>query len=512
MKNWTLFFLVCVCLFCVRTLKADGESAAPPNILLVTVDDMNCDSVGAFGAALEGTTPVLDRLAAGGTRFANAHVVVANCQPSRNCMMTGRFPHNSGVEGFYDVERDYPVLPEVLRKAGYFTAIRGKASHSTPEYPTTAWDRDFDLDLVANPQIKKNAASYGISTTEAFRLAKQCGKPLFLSINISDPHKPFYAFHPKKFTVIKDRNLPSRTFTAAEVPVPGFLFDHPAVRTELAHYYCSVRRSDDCLDAILDAVESVGEPQNTCVIFLSDHGMPLPFAKTAAYHHSTHTPLVVSWPGVVEPGTVVEQMVSSVSLMPTVLDVASVAHPPGLDGHSLLPLLKGGAYTGPDCIFKEYNESSSASRNPMRAVQTDRFLYIFSPWVDGKRTFRTATVNTLTFATMKSAAKTDPELAKRVEEFRYGQLEALYDYRTDPDCLNNLADYPEYAETLEALRRRLEEWMRETGDHALGPFLKRDAPAVLHTYVQRKQAEAWKRSKQKKLARAKAETSKRKKN
>ena len=106
---------------------------ARPNILIVTVDDMNCDSVGAFGCELAGTTPNIDQLAARGMRYQFAHVQVGNCYPSRNVMFSGRYPHNTGVEGFYQVkDPDYPHLVDAMKAGGYFVGIRGKASHSTP--------------------------------------------------------------------------------------------------------------------------------------------------------------------------------------------------------------------------------------------------------------------------------------------------------------------------------------------------------------------------------------------
>ena len=104
-----------------------ARGAKPANILFITVDDMNCDSVGAFGCTLPDTTPNIDRLAAQGLRFKYAHVQVANCMPSRNVMFSGRYPHNNRVEGFYQVkDPDYPVLCDLMKQAGYFTAIRGK--------------------------------------------------------------------------------------------------------------------------------------------------------------------------------------------------------------------------------------------------------------------------------------------------------------------------------------------------------------------------------------------------
>ena len=114
-------------------------------------------------------------------------------------------------------------------------------------------------------------------------------------VNISDPHKPFYSGP-------GDRHQPTRTFSADEVPVPGFLPEDSVIREELANYYSSVRRADDCFGAIMAALESSGEAGNTFVMFLSDHGMPLPFAKTQLYHHSTHTPLMIRWPAVHQAG------------------------------------------------------------------------------------------------------------------------------------------------------------------------------------------------------------------
>ncbi|HIM10559.1 TPA: hypothetical protein EYM26_07105 [Candidatus Poribacteria bacterium] len=98
-----------------------------PNILLVTADDMNWDAVGAYGCLVEGTTPNLDRLAEQGIRFEHAHVTIAVCQPSRSALMTGRYPHRSGGEGFHHLRQpDLPIFPELLRQASYRVGILGK--------------------------------------------------------------------------------------------------------------------------------------------------------------------------------------------------------------------------------------------------------------------------------------------------------------------------------------------------------------------------------------------------
>ena len=113
------------------------------------------------------------------------------------------------------------------------------------------------------------------------------------------------------------------------------------MREELALYYSSVRRADDCVGEILAALKASGEEKNTVVFFMSDHGMPLPFAKTQLYHHSTHTPWMVRWSGVTKAGAVdTRHMISAVDFLPTVLDVVGAKHPERLDGRSYLALLK----------------------------------------------------------------------------------------------------------------------------------------------------------------------------
>ena len=125
---------------------------------------------------------------------------------------------------------------------------------------------------------------------------------------------------------------------------------------------------------------------NTVVMFMSDHGMPLPFAKTQLYHHSTHTPWMVRWPGVTKAGSVDKQhMISAVDFLPTALDIVGASHPKRLDGRSYLPLLKGGTQEDRDHVIKEYNENAGRSRDPMRGVQTKRYLYLFNPWSNGQQ-------------------------------------------------------------------------------------------------------------------------------
>lgn len=478
-----------VFLLAFLTLVSTVFAATQPNILFIITDDMSCDSVGVYGCKLPGTTPNMDRLAGQGLRFTQAHVVVGNCMPSRNVMWSGRYPHNNGIEGFNPLAKEdvkYPVMGELLHDAGWFTGIRGKVSHSTP-YQPFPWDIVLDTDAEGKKVHVKDAPSYGATLTQGIAAAKKAAKPFCLLLNVADPHKPFYAEGNKGQTV-PDEHVPSKVFTPEEVPVPGFLPDDPVIRKELAHYYSSVRRADDSVGAILDALQSSGEAERTVIVFLSDHGMPLPFAKTQLYHHSTHTPLMVVWPGVTKPGSVDDtHLVSTVDLLPTVLDGLGLAKPAGFDGRSFVSLLKGQPQEGEtwDLVFKSFHENSGGQRVPMRAVQTKDFLYIFNPWSNGKRVMSGATAGTSTCRQMRVLAKTDEAVAARIALFDHRVPEEAYEVKYDPDALTNLIDHPAHAAQVTALEKALEDWMLKTNDPLLEVFRHRDDAAYREAWMQK---------------------------
>ena len=474
-------------LFILGAVLAISIYAAQPNILLLTVDDMSCDSVGVFGSKLANTTPNMDKLASQSLRFAHAHVTVGNCMPCRNVMLSGLYSHNNKVEGFYQVkDPGWPHLVDLMKGAGYFTGIRGKVSHSSP-YQPYAWDADLDTLPDGSKGHIKDPKSYGISTTDGIARAKATGKPFCLVINISDPHKPFWS----KAKGGKDPYTPSRIFKASEVPVPGFLFDDPQVREELALYYSSVRRADDCVGQVLAALKASGEADKTVVMFMSDHGMPLPFAKTQLYHHSTHTPWMVRWPGVTKAGSVDKQhMISAVDFLPTILDITGAPHPERLDGRSYLPLLKGGTQEGRDHIIKEYNENAGRSRDPMRGVQTKKYLYLFNPWSNGERVFATATTGTVTYRRMVDLASSSKSLSARLDLYKHRVPEELYDVTKDPDCLINLINQPKHENELKELRAKLDAWMAHSKDPMLEAFRKRENAGFVEAYVQNLEKES----------------------
>lgn len=462
------------------------------NVMFITVDDMSCDSVGVYGCKLPGTSPNMDKLAAQCMRFNHAFVQVGNCMPSRNVMFSGLYPHNNHVEGFYMVRNPgYPVMADLMKGAGYFTGIRHKVSHSTPYSPYPAWDVILDNYPDGRPAPIKSADAYYATTKLGISLAGQAGRPFALNINIADPHKPFYN-EPKT----PDPHQPSRVFTAAEVPVPGFLVDDPVVREELARYYSSVRRADDCLGEVLRALKESGEYDRTVIVFLSDHGMPLPFAKTQLYFHSTRTPLMIRWPGVTKAGSVDDQhIVSAVDLLPTLLDITGVEHPAREDGRSFAPILRGNRQDNRDYMVAEYNENSVGFRNPMRTIVTRDYAYIFNAWSNGTRVMVSAGTHTDTYRRMKVLAKTDPKVKARLEFFDHRVPEELYKYSSDEDALENLINDPKCASERDRLVALLDAWMVRTADPMLEVFRDRADAGVREAYMKQVEAESAARGK-----------------
>ena len=463
--------------------KRSRARGKPCNILLITVDDLNGDSVGAYGCPVPDITPNIDRLASEGVRFTHAHVTIAVCQPSRGALATGRYPHRSGIEGFNHIDSDIPTVTERLRAGGYLNGILGKVGHSTPKM-RFKWDmaHDFrELGMGRNPDI------YYRHAKAFFDEAGKAGKPFYLMANSHDPHRPFHGNDPKGWygnTKGPAAVRPSRVYKPGEITVQGFLPDLPEVRREIAEYFSSTRRCDDTVGAILRAVKDSGRKGDTLVMLLSDNGMALPFAKTNCYLHSTRTPWIVRWPSVVEPGRVDDRhFISGIDFMPTALDAAGLPQPEGMDGFSFLPVLEGKRQENRETVFTQFHQTAGRKRYPMRCVQDRRFGYIFNPWSDGKRVFKNESQSGRTMKAMKAAAGKDREIAGRVKLFLYRVVEEFYDFEKDPDALHNLVGDPRYRSELDRLRAALETWMERTGDPALVAFRNRGSPEALSKFM-----------------------------
>ena len=272
---------------------------------------------------------------------------------------------------------------------------------------------------------------------------------------------------------LREFPAPSRIYQPDEIVVPGFLPDLPEIREEMAMYYSSVRRADDVVGRVLDELKAAGFADNTLVMLKSDHGISVPFAKTNVWRHSTLTPWIVRWPGVIEPGrNDSEHLVAGVDFAPTILDILGIDAMQGMDGRSFLPVLKGGKQDGREFVYTQINTLITGASHTMRSIQGKRFGLIWNAWSDGTTVFRNESTKGLSWNAMVSAAESDPAVAARVRHFRYRVPLEFYDYQQDPDALDNRIHDPEAKDTIQAYALRLGEFMRSTGDFALSDFEK----------------------------------------
>jgi len=468
-------------------------SLSPPNIIIVSADDLAYNSIGAFGCKVRDISPNIDRFATEGIRFTNAHVNTPVCQPCRQSWLTGRFPHNNGAEGFEPIAEDAPTLPEQLQKAGYLNGILGKEIHHQPR-ERFCWDYipfRTETDSIWRSGNSRNPSMFYEYSARFFKMAKDQNKPFFLSANSHDPHRPFIGS--RQDTLTWGENMPpvTRQYRPEEVDVLGYLPDIKDVRKEVAQYYGNVYRCDQNVGAVLKALKESGLEDNTLVIFLADHGAAFPFSKAQCYLNSSKTPLIVKWPGNIKPGSVDStHFVTGIDLMPTIMEAAGVPLVPELDGLSFLPLLFNEKQEDREYAYSTFYQIFARIRYPMRCIQNDEFGYIYNFWSDHQQEIRGDATGGLTWRAMIKAAETDPEIAKRVELYKYRVPEEFYDFKNDPDGLINLVNDPEYADELNIFRSKMLEMMKKYDDPAYQAFRDRDEPDVIEEFMEAQKIKA----------------------
>ena len=437
-----LSVILAVALIASLAFTLNLNAADRPNILLFTADDLHAESLGVYGGKPADLTPNLDAFAAESLLFNRAHVNVPICAPCRAVIATGRYSHRSGAMGFMSAREDVPDIVTTLKAGGYYTGILGKYGHSTPKN-SMKWDYHFDQKELGNGRSPK---LYKQRSEVFFKQAKEAGKPFYFMVNSHDPHRP---------------------------------------------YLNSTRRLDDTFGATMQALKDAGVADNTLVLFITDNGIAVPFAKCNTWFHSSHSPLLVRWPDVVKPGTRDDtHFVSVVDFFPTFLEATEVKGPDGLDGRSFLPLLKGQNQKGRSHVFTAIDSKAGGEYVPMRAVQNANYGYIYNPFSDGTYWYRNNNEGK-TMAAMNIAAKNDPAIAARIDLFRHRVPEEFYDLENDPNCLNNLIEDPKHTDTLKALQARLVAQMKKTQDPMLPAFQNRNDRAkvdeiMVETYGPRK--------------------------
>lgn len=468
-------------------LVMEAHAQERPNILLITADDMNWDSMGAYGCPVPDVTPHLDHLATQeGFMFDYGYVNIAICNPSRQVILTGSHSHQTMTRGFTVVEPIGPTLPNFLQNpGGYYTAQVNKRQK---EY---SWNEGLGE---SRTMFGRNVTFTGQLATRIMQTATARGQPWFLNYNLNDPHRPFHGSQIEKEKFGNDGRLatfedPSRIYTANEINVPGFLPDYNNVRKEMAQYYSSVRRLDDGVGALLRAVDAVGQTNQTLVIFMSDNGLSAPFAKINCYQASLRVPMIFRYPGVIAPGTRDGQhMVSAIDVAPTILDLVGLPIPPHMAGRSFAPLLRGEQSRQDQRDFVVgyyYRNLLDAEMYPMFVVHTIDWVYIYNPWVrSGKEVRNSDFLKSLIRLEMLHYANYDQEMYERVKFHRFRVREELYNLQEDPHSYVNLVDQAEHQDRVTDLRAILVQWMQETNHPAQTLMMDPHNETLISEYLQ----------------------------
>ncbi|MCX6898092.1 MAG: sulfatase [Verrucomicrobia bacterium] len=467
----TIGLLIMILLLMFGSGRA-ADTARRPNIVFITADDMNFDSSDVYGGPIKNLTPNLDRLAADGMRFHYAYSTVAVCQPVREIMHTGLYPHRNGAMGFFPLKPEVRTLNQQLHDAGYLISMFGKNPHYQPA-------ENFCVDY-AETRISRSPSQLAAATKKFLTMARDKKRPFFHHVNCTDPHRPFIGANGPDDLAGGDP--PSRWIKPEEVVgVPGFLENLPLVRRELAQYFTNVRRLDDCVGAVLKALKDEGANENTLVMFYGgDHGMSFPFAKSNDYENSSRGALILRWPGVIKPGGVDrDHLVSTLDFTPTLLDATGLPAIPDIDGRSFLPAMNGGKMRGWDRVFTFYNQTSGRLWLLMRCIRTKDRSYIWNAWSDGKMQYRAENMGGLTWKAMLAAAETHPAIKARADFYLYRVPEEFYDMTQDRFERHNLIKDPSRQAEIESFRKELRTLMQRTGDPLAEAFAHRDKPEFL---------------------------------
>ena len=386
-------------------------------------------------------------------RFVNSHVTVPICQPCRSALLTGRVPHRNGALGFNPIRRDVPTLVEVLRDNGYYTAVIAKAVHMAPA-------EKFPWDSIGEQSLGKQPIKFAEKFREILTAAAGKQKPFFINANICDPHRPFINGTGKKAKA-DDPLDGARLYKPEDVTVPDFLEDIPKVREEVAQYYSNVSRFDVTFGLLMKELMAAGRDENTLVVFMSDHGMSFPFSKATVYYNGTWSPVLIRVPGKSESKTYTE-FVSSVDMMPSLLELLDVKSPSGMDGRSWFPLLKGETQSDRDFVITHVNTLSSGKSFAQRCIRTKDRSLMFHAWVGGKDPFRAEAMSGLSFAAMNESS--DPAIQSRVKQLVEGEMLMFFDTESDPTERKNLINDPARTKEFAELSKKLLAHMKKTDD------------------------------------------------
>lgn len=470
-QRWMVSALAGACFASTAGAQLAHEPGEPHRNVLLIVSEDNGPDLGCYGDRFA-RTPNLDRLAAEGVRFDRAYITASVCSPSRASLLTGLYPHQNGQMGLathkHRMYRHWPNLVSVLKECGYRTGAIGKI-HVNPEDA-------FPFDWRAFPGSNFNKRPMQAFAQRAREFMGGGDQPFFLMVNFPDAH----------FPLLRQQNgLPEQPRRADDVaPMPWLGVDSARLRTFVADYYNCLERLDTGVGLLLEALDELELTDETIIIYLSDHGPQFSRGKTSAYEPGVRVPLIMRLPEASTTGLVRGELVSSVDVFPTVLDLLGLDALPALPGRSLAPLLRGREDESP----RQYMVMLGIGGAPViyylqYGIRDQRYKLILNPIRDRSNTNAVAYLNHHNAFFGAGSEQAEIDAAESAVQAAYARYRdpprvELYDLARDPHEWHNLADDPDHAAVKDRLLAALRAWQAEMRDPLGDPELLGEYTAI----------------------------------
>ena len=424
-----------------------------PNIVLIIADDVSWNDLGAYGHS-KIKTPNLDKLAKDGMLFTEAFLTTSSCSPSRTSIISGLYPHNTDAEQLsWPLPEDKKTFAQELKKSGYWTGLAGKYHMGDAVYD--------DFDLVYEMQWKdapigldRRLVGDGSGCDEWLKLLKERpkDKPFFTWLASFDAHRPFY----------DDGSCP-KVHSSSDVIIPPYIPENETVKKDFSLYYDEISRMDDYIGKVVAELDAQGIADNTIILFISDNGRAFPRDKTTLYDGGIKTPWIVKWPAKIKPGSVNNNLVSSVDIAPTFMSLAGLEPLTDFDGKDFSTMLSDLEKPIRNDIYAE--DHFHDFEDYTRAVRTKQFKYIKNFYPDLPNTPSADIIRDLSWQSMVSENKKGTLNNAQMRCFEIPRPEEeLFDIVSDPFELNNLALNADFADILNDMRSRLEKVREATHD------------------------------------------------
>ncbi len=438
-----------------------------PNIVWIMAENIGPD-LGCYGTPAV-KTPNLDNMAKEGILYNKAFTTAPVCSPSRAAMMTGAYQISTNTQNLRmntnrRLPEPYKAITYYLRKAGYYTALGCGYSNKT--------------DINFSP---KEGTLSGFDGDD-WKYRKP-GQPFFAQITLPITHRGnnWYSNSPD-VVKYKEMDNPKTPFyylpafadsvNPKDVVLPPTIPDHPVIRDDWARYLTQIEKMDVQVGQILQRIKDEGIEDNTIVIFISDNGADIYREEYWLYDGGIHVPMIVRWPGKLKASEVNDDLISTIDISATILEIADVKVPDYMDG---VPFI--GLNTKKRDYIYAARDRIDGSIDRIRCVRSERYKYIrnFMP-EKGYRETKWVMINNPTLNVIQKLyeeGKLTPIQALHMAKTK--APEELYDLSVDPYEFNNLVDAPEYQKTLEKMRVLLNNWIEETGDTGQYPEKREDA-------------------------------------